>query len=74
MDNQRVKKICVAINLIKIIIQLLQKKRKISKRKYWVRPMLLQRKSKGHFNNLFQFMKNNDDKNNSIKCRSMESM
>jgi len=61
MDNQRVKKICVAINLIKIIIQLLQKKRKISKRKYWVRPMLLQRKSKGHFNNLFQFMKNNDD-------------
>jgi len=54
--------------MIKIIIQLLHKKRKILKRKYWVRPMLLQRKSKDHFNNLFQF--NNDDKHfstNSIK-------
>jgi len=32
MDNQRVKKTFVAINLIRIIIQLLQKKRKISKK------------------------------------------
>jgi len=55
------KKALVAINLIKIIIQLFHKKRKTSKRKYWVQPMLLQRKSKGHFNNLFQFIKNNDD-------------
>jgi len=57
MDNQRVKKkkkIFVALNFIKIIIKLLNKKRKSSKKKYWVRPMLLQRKSKGHFNNLFQ--------------------
>jgi len=43
------------MKMIKIIIQLLHKKRKISKRKYWVQPMLLQRKSKDHFNNLFQF-------------------
>jgi len=63
MDNRvkKKKKIFVAINVIKIIIQLLNKKRKRSKKKYWVRPMLLQRKSKGHFNNLFQFIKNNDN-------------
>lgn len=38
-----------------------KKKNKLTKRKYWVRPMLLQRKQKGHFHILFQFIKNNDD-------------
>jgi len=35
------KKTFVAINLIRIITQLLHKNRKISKRKFWVRLMLL---------------------------------
>ncbi|KAL6431952.1 hypothetical protein ACFW04_007406 [Cataglyphis niger] len=63
MDIQRVKTTPVAINLATIILKLLQKKRKTSKTKLynWVRPMLLQRKQKGHFHTLFQFIKNNDD-------------
>jgi len=59
MDIQRVKTF-VAINLITIIRQLLHKKFQIGNIGF--RPMLLQRKSKSHFNNLFQFMKNNNDK------------
>ena len=61
MDVQRVKNIAlIAANLSIIMLKLLRKKKKISKRKYWVRPMLLERKEKGHFYTLFQFMKNND--------------
>jgi len=36
-------------------------KRKRYNRRWWVRPMLRDRESLGHFHNLFQFMKNNDD-------------
>lgn len=62
MDIYRVRKTAlVAINLVEIVLQLLRKKKQKTKRKYWVRPMLLQRKHKGHFHTLFQFMKDNDD-------------
>jgi len=63
MDIQRIKRTTfVVVNLTTIILQLLRKKKKkLTKRKYWVRPMLLQRKQKGNFYTLFQFIKNNDD-------------
>lgn len=63
MDVQHIRKTAlVTVNLAAIILQLLRrkKKKKTSKRKYWVRPMLLERKEKGHFHTLFQFMKNHD--------------
>jgi len=62
MDVQRIKKTAlVAINLSAIILHLLRKKKKKAlKRKYWVRPMLLQRKEKGHFYTLFKYIKDND--------------
>lgn len=51
----------VTVNSIEIILQLLRrKKKKTSKRKFWVRPMLLQRKKKGHFHTLFQYIKIKD--------------
>ncbi|KYN17753.1 hypothetical protein ALC57_09967, partial [Trachymyrmex cornetzi] len=34
--------------------------KKMQKRRYWVRPLFLQRKTKGHFYTLFKFIKNQD--------------
>jgi len=44
-----------------LISRLIKRKRKRYNRRWWVRPMLRDRESLGHFHNLFQFMKNNDD-------------
>lgn len=61
MDVQRIKAVLVTVNLVAIILQILRrKKKKTQKRKYWVRPMLLERKEKGHFHTLFQFIKGQD--------------